>query len=95
MINGNIIARQRGTRWHPGVNVGMGRDHTLYAVSDGFVQFDTVRMAGSGKKRKFVSVLDTKREVKGEVWKEGDFRGWLEEMREAYKLVTTEVATPA
>ena len=38
---GNIIIRQRGTRWHPGVNVGMGRDHTLFALTDGRVRFAT------------------------------------------------------
>lgn len=36
---GNIIARQRGTKWHPGENVGMGKDHTLFALSAGRVQF--------------------------------------------------------
>jgi large subunit ribosomal protein L27 len=36
---GNIIIRQRGTRYHPGVNVGIGRDHTLFALSDGVVFF--------------------------------------------------------
>jgi large subunit ribosomal protein L27 len=38
---GNIIVRQRGTRFHPGSNVGMGRDHTLFAVADGRVKFET------------------------------------------------------
>jgi large subunit ribosomal protein L27 len=38
---GSIIVRQRGTRVHPGVNVGMGKDHTLYALVDGKVQFGT------------------------------------------------------
>lgn len=38
-IAGNIIVRQRGTRHHPGKNVGMGKDHTLYALVDGIVQF--------------------------------------------------------
>ncbi|MBO8477033.1 MAG: 50S ribosomal protein L27 [Bacteroidetes bacterium] len=38
---GNIIKRQRGTVHHPGVNVGMGRDHTLYALIDGTVAFST------------------------------------------------------
>ncbi len=38
---GNIIKRQRGTVHHPGVNVGMGRDHTLYALVDGTVAFST------------------------------------------------------
>ncbi len=36
---GNIIVRQRGTRHHPGLNVGLGRDHTLFALSDGRVEF--------------------------------------------------------
>ena len=41
VIAGNIILRQRGTRYHPGNNVGMGRDHTLFALSEGSVQFDS------------------------------------------------------
>jgi large subunit ribosomal protein L27 len=49
---GGIIIRQRGTRVHPGVNVGVGRDHTLFAKSDGVVRFET---KGSNN-RKFVSV---------------------------------------
>lgn len=40
VIAGNIIIRQRGTKVHPGLNVGMGRDHTLFALVDGKVQFD-------------------------------------------------------
>ncbi len=39
VLAGTIIIRQRGTRVHPGVNVGVGRDHTLYALSDGSVKF--------------------------------------------------------
>ena len=39
VIAGNIIIRQRGTKFHPGVNVGMGRDHTLFAKVDGRVEF--------------------------------------------------------
>tara|TARA_Y100000588_G_scaffold104787_1_gene114293 strand:+ start:166 stop:423 length:258 start_codon:yes stop_codon:yes gene_type:complete len=39
VLAGNIIARQRGTKWHPGVNVGMGRDHTLFALTEGRVKF--------------------------------------------------------
>lgn len=39
VIAGNIIVRQRGTKHHPGVNVGIGKDHTLYALSDGEVVF--------------------------------------------------------
>ena len=38
-IAGNIIVRQRGTQHHPGENVGMGKDHTLFALTDGIVQF--------------------------------------------------------
>jgi large subunit ribosomal protein L27 len=40
VVAGNIIVRQRGTRFHPGVNVGIGRDHTLFAKSDGQVKFE-------------------------------------------------------
>jgi len=39
VVSGNIIARQRGTKWHPGDNVGIGRDHTLFALIDGQVKF--------------------------------------------------------
>jgi len=39
VIAGNIIVRQRGTKFHPGVNVGMGKDHTIFALVDGRVQF--------------------------------------------------------
>jgi large subunit ribosomal protein L27 len=38
-ISGNIIVRQRGTKHHPGENVGIGKDHTLFALTDGLVQF--------------------------------------------------------
>ncbi len=51
VIPGNIIVRQRGTKFHPGQNVGMGKDHTLFALSEGRVSF-RIR-AG---KRTFVSV---------------------------------------
>jgi len=50
---GNIIVRQRGTKIHAGVNVGIGKDHTLFATSDGQVIFE---QKGS-KNRKFVSVV--------------------------------------
>ena len=43
VIAGNIIVRQRGTKWHPGTNVGMGTDHTLFAKTDGRVLFMTKR----------------------------------------------------
>lgn len=45
---GSIIVRQRGTKVHPGVNVGMGKDHTLYAKIDGYVTFE--RHGRSGKR---------------------------------------------
>lgn len=43
VIAGNIIVRQRGTRHHPGQNVGMGKDHTLFALTDGKVVFRKTR----------------------------------------------------
>jgi len=51
-LAGNIIARQRGTKWHPGLNVGLGKDHTLFALVDGHVEFRT-----KAKGRVFVSVV--------------------------------------
>jgi large subunit ribosomal protein L27 len=51
VVAGNIIARQRGTKWHPGQNVGLGKDHTLFALVDGHVEFRT-----KAKGRVFVSV---------------------------------------
>jgi len=52
VISGNIIIRQRGTKWHPGVNVGMGKDHTIFAVAEGSVKFEKGRLG-----RTFVSVV--------------------------------------
>ena len=52
VLAGNILARQRGTRWHAGQNVGVGKDHTLFALTSGLVQFNT-----KAKGRVFVSVL--------------------------------------
>ena len=52
VIPGNIIARQRGTKWHPGDNVGLGKDHTIFSLVKGFVKF--------GKKKNgktFISVI--------------------------------------
>ena len=43
VIPGNIIIRQRGTKVHPGVNVGMGRDHTIFATAEGRVEFKKTR----------------------------------------------------
>ena len=39
VLPGNVIARQRGTKWHPGKNVGMGKDHTLFALTEGKIKF--------------------------------------------------------
>jgi large subunit ribosomal protein L27 len=50
---GNIIVRQRGTRFHPGDNVGCGKDHTLFATADGRVEF----VVRGPKNRKFVQVV--------------------------------------
>jgi large subunit ribosomal protein L27 len=51
-LAGNILARQRGTKWHPGLNVGIGRDHTLFARVDGQVTFHT-----KAKGRTYISVI--------------------------------------
>lgn len=40
VISGNIIVRQCGTKWHPGQNVGLGKDYTIFAIADGTVRFD-------------------------------------------------------
>lgn len=54
VISGNIIVRQRGTRILPGLNIGVGKDYTLFAMVDGVVVYDTVR----GRKR--VSIVPEK-----------------------------------
>lgn len=46
VLAGNIIVRQRGTKWHPGNNVGLGKDHTIFALIEGKVKF---RKTGAGK----------------------------------------------
>ena len=53
VLAGNILIRQRGTKVHPGVNVGLGKDHTLFATIDGIVVFETK----GPNKRKIVSVV--------------------------------------
>ena len=53
-VAGNIIIRQRGTKHHPGENVGIGKDHTLFALTDGEVTFQT-----KGNKKSFVHVRPT------------------------------------
>jgi len=52
IAGGNVIVRQRGTKFYPGENVGMGKDHTLYALCDGAVSFKT-----GFKRRTYVSVI--------------------------------------
>ena len=52
VIPGNIILRQRGTKWHPGENVGIGKDHTIFATSTGAVEFRT-----KANGRTYVSVM--------------------------------------
>ena len=51
---GHILCRQRGTQFDPGTNVGMGRDHTLFSLIDGFVKFE-----GNSKKTRRISVYPT------------------------------------
>ena len=51
VLGGNILARQRGTKWKPGKNVGRGKDDTLFALIEGFVKFEN-----KGQKGKFISV---------------------------------------
>ena len=51
VVGGNIIVRQRGTKFYPGANVGMGKDHTLFALAEGRVRFHEGKLG-----RKFVSV---------------------------------------
>ena len=51
VISGNIIVRQRGTKFHPGSNVGIGKDHTIFATKDGKVSFKKTRI------RTFISVI--------------------------------------
>ena len=57
-IAGNIIVRQRGTQHHPGNNVGMGKDHTLYALVDGIVEFRKTK-----NNRSFVSIAPVQTEA--------------------------------
>ncbi|MEM8844264.1 MAG: 50S ribosomal protein L27 [Pseudomonadota bacterium] len=54
VVPGNIILRQRGTKFHPGVNVGLGKDYTIFAKTEGVVKFETK----GPKNRKFVSVIN-------------------------------------
>jgi large subunit ribosomal protein L27 len=52
VVAGNILVRQRGTKFHPGTNVGLGKDHTLFATTDGRVEFRT-----KSNNRTYVSVV--------------------------------------
>jgi len=54
VLAGNILVRQRGTKFHPGTNVGIGKDHTLFAKADGKVLFEVK----GPKNRKFVSIVE-------------------------------------
>ncbi len=54
VLAGNIIVRQRGTKFHPGKNVGVGKDHTIFATSDGVVEFTKGR-----NDRSFISIIPT------------------------------------
>lgn len=54
-IAGNILIRQRGTKYHPGDNVGMGKDHTLFALTDGVVEFK--EKGPSNKRRTYVNIV--------------------------------------
>lgn len=53
VLAGNILVRQRGTRFHPGLNVGCGKDHTLFAKADGVVEF----VVKGPENRKYVNVV--------------------------------------
>jgi large subunit ribosomal protein L27 len=64
VVPGNIIFRQRGTKWHPGENVGIGRDHTIYAMVAGYVRY--YRDPARHKKRKYIGV-SLEKEGKGSV----------------------------
>jgi len=57
-VAGNIIIRQRGTKHHPGENVGIGKDHTLFALTDG-----TVKFIKRQKDRSFVTIVPTDKSV--------------------------------
>ena len=52
VVSGNILVRQRGTQWHPGAGVGMGKDHTIFAVREGKVSYATKRQG-----RVYISVM--------------------------------------
>ncbi|MCJ8340793.1 MAG: 50S ribosomal protein L27 [Pseudomonadales bacterium] len=53
VLAGNILVRQRGTKFHPGTNVGIGKDHTLFAKADGVVKFEVK----GPKNRKYITIV--------------------------------------
>ena len=53
VLAGNIIVRQRGTHFHPGVNVGLGKDHTIFATAHGTVKFEVK----GAQRRKYISIV--------------------------------------
>ena len=61
VLAGNIIVRQRGTRWYPGANVGMGKDHTLFALITGAVKFVT-----KAKNRTYATVVPAEKVMPAE-----------------------------
>ena len=74
VVAGNILARQRGTKWHPGQNVGLGKDHTLFALINGRVEFRTkakpkVKAKAAEKKPKSRARKESKPKSKGKTKK--------------------------
>lgn len=67
VIPGNIIVRQRGTRFHPGNYVGIGKDHTLYALKEGNVKFELHKLSG----RKWVHIEPKEGHVLHPVYADG------------------------
>lgn len=64
VIPGNIIVRQRGTKFHPGLNVGIGKDHTIFAKTEGYVVFERIR-GRKGQKQISVYPERPQKEVNG------------------------------
>ena len=92
---GNIILRQRGTKHHPGENVGIGKDHTIYALVDGIVVFrkkkdnrSYISIQEIGKDSSQFSVLSSQQETIGEIKK-------IEETVEAVAMAETEEVVEA
>lgn len=89
VVAGNIICRQRGTKWHPAENVGMGRDHTIYSLVDGIVHF----FKKGSKDKTYVSVINFDDEAKSEKTKKVSVKKVKsEEKTETKKKVAKPVA---